>query len=215
MREPVNAGTGVGAEPLRTGGAAFFAIALGWSWLFWFGSTKVGSGADVAVSPLFLIGGAGPLLAAVLLTHTRESRANQRSLWSRAFDPRRIRDRWWLATLLLQPLVSASALACDLALGGSVPALEMEIGSVSVALGLVFFTFWFGPLPEELGWRGFALDRLQRRTTALRASLILGTLWALWHLPLFYMPGTYQAGLGAGTARFCGSFCCRWFRSPC
>lgn len=95
------------------------------------------------------------------------------------------------------------------------PALEMEIGSVSVALGLVFFTFWFGPLPEELGWRGFALDRLQRRTTALRASLILGTLWALWHLPLFYMPGTYQAGLGAGTARFCGSFCCRWFRSPC
>ena len=45
------------------------------------------------------------------------------------------------------------------------------------------------------------LDRLQVRLTALQASLILGAIWALWHLPLFLIPGTFQAGLGAGSPR--------------
>lgn len=57
----------------------------------------------------------------------------------------------------------------------------------------------FGPIPEELGWRGYALDRLQVKHTALNASLILGMVWALWHLPLFFIEGTYQQRLGVGT----------------
>jgi membrane protease YdiL (CAAX protease family) len=61
--------------------------------------------------------------------------------------------------------------------------------------------FWFGPLPEEMGWRGFALDRLQFRMTPLQASLVLGSVWALWHVPLFFIPGSYQAGLELGSPR--------------
>ncbi len=48
-----------------------------------------------------------------------------------------------------------------------------------------------GPLSEELGW-GYALDRLQTRWDALTSSLILGVIWSLWHLPLFYIVGTSQ-----------------------
>lgn len=44
-----------------------------------------------------------------------------------------------------------------------------------------------GPLPEELGWRGYGLDQLQARWNALASSLILGAVWALWHLPLFFI----------------------------
>ncbi len=47
----------------------------------------------------------------------------------------------------------------------------------------------YGPIPEELGWRGYILDRLQARWNALVSSLILGAVWALWHLPLFYIIG--------------------------
>jgi membrane protease YdiL (CAAX protease family) len=59
-----------------------------------------------------------------------------------------------------------------------------------------------GPLSEELGWRGFALDQLQRRWKPWFASLILGFVWGLWHLPLFLIKGTVQAAWGLGTVRF-------------
>jgi uncharacterized protein len=49
-----------------------------------------------------------------------------------------------------------------------------------------------GPLSEEIGWRGYALERLQTRWNALSSSLIVGLVWALWHLPLFMMVGTSQ-----------------------
>jgi len=56
---------------------------------------------------------------------------------------------------------------------------------------------------SQPGWRGYALDGLQARRTALAASLVLGFAWALWHLPLFLVKGTWQAEqIGLGTERF-------------
>jgi membrane protease YdiL (CAAX protease family) len=72
------------------------------------------------------------------------------------------------------------------------------------------FLFWliFGPVPEEPGWRGYALDGLQARRSALPADLILGVVWALWHLPLHSMRGTWQAdAVGFATQQF-------WFHMP-
>jgi membrane protease YdiL (CAAX protease family) len=67
----------------------------------------------------------------------------------------------------------------------------------------LLFILIFGPVPEELGWRGYALDGLQSRWNNLSASVILGIVWALWHLPLFFIGGTYQqAEVGFGTLRF-------------
>ena len=67
----------------------------------------------------------------------------------------------------------------------------------------VFFWLLFGPVPEEPGWRGYALDGLQARQSALAASLVVGVVWSLWHVPLFFIEGTWQAEqVGLGTQRF-------------
>jgi membrane protease YdiL (CAAX protease family) len=66
----------------------------------------------------------------------------------------------------------------------------------------MFFIFIFGPFPEELGWRGYALDSLQERINPLFSSLVLGLIWAIWHTPLFLMRGTYQYDLGFGSVDF-------------
>ncbi|MHA1833521.1 MAG: methyltransferase domain-containing protein [Candidatus Baldrarchaeia archaeon] len=67
----------------------------------------------------------------------------------------------------------------------------------------VVFILLYGPLPEELGWRGYALDGLQARYDAFSSSLILGVVWSLWHLPLFFMKGQWQHDvLKFGTLNF-------------
>lgn len=55
--------------------------------------------------------------------------------------------------------------------------------------------FLIGGGNEELGWRGFALPRLQEGYTDLTASLVIGFLWFLWHLPLFFVEGSSQVGV--------------------
>ena len=186
---------------LQTSALTYFVFALGWSSLFWAASVRWGAHDDPADSLLFLVGGAGPFIAAIVLTQLREGAATRRDFWVRVFDPRRLRWPWWAAALLLHPAIVALAFAADIALGGSLPPLDAQASSISAVLSLLFFVFWFGPLPEEMGWRGFALDRLQARMTALQASLVLGSVWALWHVPLFFVPGSFQAGLGLGSLR--------------
>lgn len=188
---------------MKTSALTYFVVALGWSALFWTASVRWDVSADPANSLLFLVGGAGPFVVAVALTQFRETAATRRDFWIRAFDPRRLRWPWWAAALLLHPAIVACAFVADISLGGSLPPLDPQARSISAILSLLFFVFWFGPFPEELGWRGFALDRLQTHMTALSASLVLGSAWALWHVPLFFVPGSFQAGLGFGSLRSC------------
>src|SRR5690606_41570534 len=54
-------------------------------------------------------------------------------------------------------------------------------------------TFWIAPFDEDLGWRGYALSRALTRWSPVATSLILGPIWALWHLPMALVPGTAQA----------------------
>lgn len=101
----------------------------------------------------------------------------------------RLAPHWYLVALGLPAALSLGAAGLSLGLGapGAVQFSELS------PLTLLLFVLVIG---EELAWRGFALPRLRARYGALGGSLILGLLWAGWHLPNQLIPGLEYYGYG-------------------
>lgn len=111
----------------------------------------------------------------------------------------RVPVRWYLVALLLPVAVNALALIIHVVGGGAPrypgePAPEQQVVPL-VALPLVLVVF---SLVEELGWRGYALPRLQRGVSALTASLIIGLIWTVWYIPLGMTPDSTQGQIPHG-----------------
>jgi len=151
---------------------------------------------------LFLLGGFTPTIVGAVMAWRVEGRDGLRDLWKR-FVRFRLGGAWYLAILGL-PLLVRGLQAVVFTLRGGTFVEPPFVAQPLSLIGLTIMMFLFGPVSEEFGWRGFALDRLLVRQNALRASLILGVLWAFWHLPLFFIPGTAQQQMGNPVAMFTG-----------
>ncbi|MBD3225365.1 MAG: CPBP family intramembrane metalloprotease [Caldithrix sp.] len=183
----------------------FMAINFGWTWLCWIPAAVLSRcGWGNAATVLHFLG-IGPLVAALFLIYRTNDRSLIKDYWKRVIDFNRISCLWYGVILLTMPLLTMLSAFIDTLLGG--PGLQLDMASkmIEQPLLLIPFTVFillFGPIPEELGWRGYALDALMNRFNALIASLIVGTFWSFWHLPLFFIEGTYHFNLGIGTFAF-------------
>ncbi len=155
--------------------ATYFAFAFGFTW-----ALLPFAQASVVISLLALFGPAAAAFAVgALIGHQELHDLRSRvSLW-------RVPVRWYVLALLLPLPISALASGLEY-LWGAHGAIQFQPIS---ALGLIVFVLVVG---EEIGWRGFALPTLLSRFGPWSASAILGMLWALWHLPLFYLEGMPQ-----------------------
>jgi hypothetical protein len=139
---------------------------------------------------LFISGGFVPSLLAIFLTWKKEGLAGLRHLWRRIVQVN-IGWRWYLAAMLVVILATMGQLFI-ISLMGKAFNMTLFVAQLGSFLPLLIL----GPLSEEIGWRGYALERLQTRWNALTSSLMVGLVWGLWHLPLFFMVGTSQHELG-------------------
>src|SRR5918998_650070 len=184
---------------------SFFVMAYAFSWIAWspwvlseegvgllsFELSDATSGLLNAAAILL-----GPTLSAFIMTGITEGRAGVRRLLRRIVLWR-VGLRWYLFALIGIPVVMAlgtvilpEGLASIRSLGLGYVLSYLSVFPLVLVLG--------GPLFEEPGWRGFALPRLQPLHGPLVGTLILGLMWALWHLPQFLVPSWAEASGGRG-----------------
>jgi uncharacterized protein len=172
----------------------FFGLVFCWTWSFWIAAAVLGVSAQSPLGmALEVLGLLGPMLGGIGFSYFSPRRESPREYWSRIFDARRVRPAWYLVIFCLVPALYVIAMLLDVASGAPKLVGERLTPYVSAPLTIVPFAlrvFIYGPVPEELGWRGYALDRLQARWNALVSSLVLGAIWALWHVPLFFIRDT-------------------------
>jgi len=100
---------------------------------------------------------------------------------------------WYALVLLVPPALTFLALGLNLLFGAAASWSAIDVGWPQLLIRFVFIFLWIG-LGEEPAWRGFALPRLQRGYGPLAGSLILGVLHGLWHLPVYFIPGSILEG---------------------
>jgi membrane protease YdiL (CAAX protease family) len=137
--------------------------------------------------PLYILAVAAPTLAATMLTLAWEGWSGLRGLWA-SLTRWRFGFQWYVFALVVIPVLGwlTSRVA------GADPKYDLSTPTLVAA---ALLNLLIGPLGEELGWRGYALPRLLRRFNPCAASLILGAIWGLWHLPSFFVSSQVQADL--------------------
>jgi membrane protease YdiL (CAAX protease family) len=191
------------------------AYAVSWAWAVpWLAGQVVSRGHGWPTHYPALV---GPLIAAVAVTAWTSGRAGLRDLLARLLRWR-VGLRWWLVPVSPVMFLAAALIGMRVA-GQDLPA-PSDFGRFSGTpeiglLGVFLMITLVGSLGEETGWRGYALPHLQRRFSALTATVILAPLWALWHLPQFFVIQTYRefgpvdyVGMVFGLS--CGAFVLTW-----
>ena len=175
----------VKGHPLIT----FFVLAYALSWLAW----PVWA-AGLYPNPVFSF---GPFLAALVVLAITHGKTGVGGLLRRMVRWR-VGLRWYAVALLLPPGLAAAATLLNVFMLGAQAPSSAELGGWTGLVPLFFLIVLIpglGGTWEEPGWRGYALPRLQDGRSALIASLILGVLWAFWHLPLMVVGQVHYSDL--------------------
>jgi membrane protease YdiL (CAAX protease family) len=128
----------------------------------------------------------GPTFAALIMAWRLEGREGLRRLLGR-LEIWRVGAGPWLVAIFLSSLTVAVAVAASGA--GPTVFASFSLSGFAMVPVLWLLALPFGPLPEELGWRGWFLPRLQSIMSPFKASVVVGVVWTFWHTPMFWFPG--------------------------
>jgi uncharacterized protein len=165
----------------------FLVIAFGFAWSMWLLEAFYPHSTAFIPSPTF-----GPLIAALIVLMFTHGRSGVRELLGRMVRWR-VGLGWYAAAFLLPTVLALVAVYTNVLLMDAAAPSGEELGKWPLIVLLFPLLLVFdGPLGEEPGWRGFALPRLQAGRSALVASLVLGVIVVLWHVPKLILDPTFR-----------------------
>ncbi|MDG5777407.1 CPBP family intramembrane metalloprotease [Haloarculaceae archaeon H-GB1-1] len=172
----------------------YIALTYAISWSLWGVWAISETGSTLTGTLLFVLGGLGPFAASAVLV-----RASGRYVraWLREIFEARIALRYYALALALPVALLLGAAVIHVVFFDGVVTPDLLPGVIEYPLFLGFVVLFGGGL-EEPGWRGYLLPALQEVYSPLTAGLLVGIVWAGWHLPLVFIPGTIQNTLPLG-----------------
>lgn len=179
----------------------FYILTILLSWIPWLTVWFWGRGIEATAGKVLLyLGGIGPALAVVGVIFYQRSTAMGKDVLKRLTTFTLISKQGILLIIVIPVLVTFFSVMLSNGLHGfwSQPSLEPAVKNNFLNIfPFILFTLIMGPIPEEIGWRGFWLGLLHKYNNGLLTSLFIAAGWALWHLPLFFIPGYPLAELSS------------------
>ena len=172
----------------------FFALAYLFTWIFWipavFVPENIGAG-------LMVIGLLAPAVVSTLFVVFSGSDALKKDLKNKIIGFYKVRWRNVILAVALFAGMIAVTILLSLAFGQSLDQFSFteDFSFTGVGIGSALMTIVVASIIEEVGWKGYCEDSIGNYMNWFWESMIFGVLWSLWHLPLIFIKGTYQAGL--------------------
>lgn len=177
----------------------FFIITFAWTWGFGFAPLALGLVGTPIGTILFYFGGGAPSVTALFIVFLTYSKEEKRDYFRRCFSFRYMGLKWLVFIIIFFALISLLGLIISTKLLGlEMPGMDFLYAIIRnpvYILPILLISLISGPLNEEFGWRGYSLDKLFARFGFAGATLILGFLWGIWHLPWYFTPGQAQYDL--------------------
>lgn len=178
----------IGAFVARHEISAFFSLAIGLTWAVWVPMAVTGTDMWDAIW-LFILAPFGLPVAGATVTWLTGGSVRH---WLKGALRWRVPGRWYVAGIGVPVALTVATAVVYTMLGNTIDWTIFVRGLPAYLLNLVLVFFVLGG-QEELGWRGFALPTLVERVSPVVASVVIGAVWAVWHLPLFVISGTGYA----------------------
>jgi uncharacterized protein len=173
----------------------FFVITFLITWITWFIAAYFSYQKGMeGVQLLFMVPGLfAPFIAVLIMMSGAKNKELRKDFWDR-LSLKKIKLSYLPAILLIMPFALFLATALSLLFGQSANQFllssEYKIMDGQVLLSLLIL--FLAPTLEELGWRGYGVDSLRSKFNLFKTTMLFALLWALWHLPLFFINGYYQ-----------------------
>ena len=176
----------------------FFWLTFAYSWIIWIPSVLDGIGINLPFDitgysiVVVIIGAFAPLLAAITLVTRAAGWKGTKAFLGQVFDFH-FKPVYLLIALALPLLIHAIshylAIAIGLEVAQTLFPAESPVAPIVLAIPYFILMMLIGGGQEEFGWRGYAQQPLQEKIGVIPASLLIGVIWGLWHLPLWFMAG--------------------------
>ncbi len=172
----------------------FYVIVFACTWFWWLFAILFNAGTSLYLG--MFLGLISPAVVAVITVLSSRNRALIDDFKKKLIGFYRIKPKYIVIAVLIFAGIVAASIGASVLLGGSTNQFSFtEDFSFSIGGSSALLTILLASSIEELGWRGYGEDAVGAYHSWFKESIIFGCIWAVWHLPLFWVAGTYQYGL--------------------